>query len=160
MVKTRTEERGSFSLSRTGLEPKITLRGAEQQMGNERGLLLSTEVLYTDAAEGRDGFPASLMPSASLTGNPSPRLQGPGHPRGGALTATRASPVLGSPRPAPLSAQGLGAMGISWVLNFQRAVGKGRTRKPPPVFPLCLTVPLGPHISLVDIKKPFLLSLH
>lgn len=110
------------------MEPKTTLRGAEQQMGNERGLLLSTEVLYTDAAEGRDGFPASLMPSASLTGNPGPRLQGPGHPRGGALRATRASPVLGSPRPAPLSAQGLGAMGH--FLGAQLPEGCGERKDP------------------------------
>lgn len=128
VVKTRTEEHGSFSLPRTGLEPKTTLHGAEQQMGNERGLLLSTEVLYTDAAEGRDGFPASLMPSASLTGNPGPRLQGPGHPRGGALTATRASPVLGSPGPAPLSAQGLGAKGH--FLGAQLPEGCGERKDP------------------------------
>ena len=88
------------------------------------------------------------MPSASLTGNPGPRLQGLGHPRGGALTATRASPVPGSPRPAPLSAQGLGAMGHFLVVQLPEGCGERKDLE----TSICL--PLVSHSPTLSSNLP------
>lgn len=102
-----------------------------------------------------------LHPRRTFTGSPGQVLQGQGYLRGGALSRDQEYfPPLEAPCLDLSLPRALVLWGISWVSNLQRAVGEGRTWKPPSVFLQCLTVPLRPQISLVAIREPLPLSLH